>query len=285
MRCTSVGLLTLTAALTVSVAVGGAVAGDTPGVTQLMEAGKYREAYDAVVQNGKPDPGSLGQLARTLLGTSMESDDSYQRWFALQAALPLTDRQLLDSVRARARANDRYERSLAMEILARTDPQGSREELLAGLESPYRPVRLRALDGLVKLNDRTLTERFGAILESDPDPDLRALAARALGTTGAAEAVPMLHRGLDDPMAAVQEEAVRALVVLRDPGISEVVRRRLADNAGDQRVRTLRLAGLVPDRALIRDLGPYLGDGDPEVRAFAAGAILSILEHTAAGKP
>jgi HEAT repeats len=271
-------------ALAIGLSAALAVADTAADVNQLIADGHYREAYEAVTRDGAPDPAAMAQLARTLLGASIKSDDTYQRWFALQAAQPLTDRQVLDSVRTRAQANDRYERSLALEILARADPAGSREELLAGLESPFRAVRLRALDGLVKLKDSSLKERFGAILDSDPDPDLRALAAQALATTGAPEAVPMLHRALDDPSPVVQEEAVRALVVLRDPEVSDVLRRRLADNPAEKRVATLRIVGLVPDPALIAALGPYLGDADPEVRAFAAAAILSITEHTPAGK-
>jgi HEAT repeat protein len=275
-RATTVALLALVAAVS---------ADETPDVTQLVESGQYRQAYEATVHSGTADPAAVADMARTLLGVSMKSEDSYERWFALQAAQPLKDQQLLDSVRERARAADRYERSLALEILARADPQGSRDELVAGLESPYRVVRIRALKGLIKLNDRTLTERFGTLLQNDPDPDLRALAARALGTTGAPKALPMLHRALDDASGAVQDEAVRAMVALHDPDVSSIMRRRLADNPSERRVQTLRTAGLVPDPDLIAALGPYLGDGDSEVRAFAAAAILSILEHAPPGKP
>lgn len=250
-------------------------------INALLESGHWREAWETTAGSGQAeDVQAVAQLARALLSVSMRSPDSYLRWFALQAAEPLTDRELAEAVRTRARADDRYERSLALGMLAHADPAGSRDEFIAALDSPFRAVRLRGLEGLAQLNDRSLTERFAEVLSGDPDPDLRAFAARALGATGSGQAALVLHRAMDDPVATVQEEAVRALVVLGDPGISAVMRRRLADSPPEARVRNIRMAGLVPDRAIIRDLGPFLGDGDPQVRSFAAAAILSILERT-----
>jgi hypothetical protein len=73
---------------------------------------------------------------------------------------------------------------------------------------------------------------------------------------------------------------VRALVRLRDPELVLLMRMRLTDPAPERRVQHLRLIGLIPDASLIGDVGPFLADPEPEVRAFAAGAILSILEAT-----
>jgi HEAT repeat protein len=251
---------------------------------KLLQSGDYRQAYESVAAHGTPDRRTaLAELARTLLIVAVSGDDTYLRWYALQASLPLEDRALAAAVRPRSKAVDRYEQSLALEIIGHTDPAGSREELLAGLDSPYRAVRLRALEGLAKLKDPTLAERMAGVLTGDPDPDLRCLAARAIAETAAPAATTMLHKALDDPLPVVQEEAVRGLVALHDPELSPLLRRRLADNPQEQRVATIRLAGLVPDPELLDDLGPYLGDGDAKVRAFAAAAILAILEHTSPG--
>ncbi|HUI28450.1 MAG TPA: HEAT repeat domain-containing protein [Candidatus Kryptonia bacterium] len=254
---------------------------ESPPTDELLRAGRYQEAYDAAVANGKAEPiAALAQTARALLAASLQSSDSYQQWYGLRAAQPLEDKQVADSVRALARSDDRYVRSLAIEMLATQDPVGSRDELLAALDSPFRSVRLRALRGLTTLRDQALAERFREILSADSDPDLRAFAARGLAEMGGPEATAGLYRALDDPMSAVQEEVVRALVALHDPGIADVMRRRLADHPPELAVRVIRLAGLVPDRDLVRDIGPFLADPNPEVRAYAAGSILSILEHT-----
>ncbi|MBI4518888.1 MAG: HEAT repeat domain-containing protein [Deltaproteobacteria bacterium] len=254
-------------------------------VRALIEAGRYAEAYDATLRTaGTQRIAALAETARTLLSVSLESHDSYLQWGGLNAARSLREKDLTDDIRRLARSDDRYARSLALELLTRLDPQSGREEFLAALDSPFRSVRLRALQGLARLNDRALAERFGAVLTGDSDPDLRAFAARALAEIGGPEAVALLYRAVDDPIMTVQEEAVRGLVALHDGGIADVVRRRLNDHppaAGDG---IIRLAGLIPDRTLVDGLGPLLADPDPQVRASAAAAILSIVERTTPAK-
>ncbi|HVN83503.1 MAG TPA: HEAT repeat domain-containing protein [Candidatus Binatia bacterium] len=280
MRRTGARAVVITSGLLVLLSTALARA-DSDATDALLRAGRYREAYEAAIGSGKSDAvAALAQTARSLLAVSLQSTDSYQQWFALRATQPLNDKQLADKVRALARSDDRYVRSLAIEALAALDPAGNRDELLAALDSPFRSVRLRALRGLVTLKDPALAERFTEVLSSDADPDLRAFAGRGLAEMGGPVATAGLYRALDDPIGAVQEEAVRALVTLHDPGIGDVMRRRLADHPLEMRVRIVRLAGLVPDRELVRDLGPFLADSNPEVRAYAAGAVLSILEHT-----
>ena len=95
----------------------------------------------------------------------------------------------------------------------------------------------------------------------------------------AAQAIPSLRKALDDEANTVQQEAVKTLVALGDDGIADEIRHRLAEAPPDQRASVMRLAALVPDPDLIADLGPGLADPDPDVRAVAAGAILSILAH------
>lgn len=258
-----------------------------PGeVQRLLEEGQYREAYErSVAAEGADQAAALAGTARALLGTSMKSSDSYFRWFALRAAQPLGDREVAASARRLADAGDRYERSLALEILAHADPAGSRAEFLAALDSPFRTVRLRALRGLASINDPGLSEPLAKTLRDDPDPDIRALAARALARTGAKENLIALQEALDDPVAIVQEEAVRAMVALGDGELTARLRRRLAKAPPERRVSVLRLVALVPDRDLIPDVGPLLADGDPEVRAFAAATVLQIMESSAARQP
>ncbi len=253
---------------------------DTAHLADLMRAGHYGEAYDAIVHAGhEKDPAALESAARTLLALSIQSEDSFQRWAGLRAARFLDDAELAGAARKYVRDGGRYEQALALEILARSDPKGSRADFIAALDSPYRTVRIRALRALASLDEDRPVDRVATVLTEDPDPDVRALAARALRVWNATQAIPSLRKALDDEADTVQQEAVKTLVALGDDGIADEIRHRLSETPPDQRASVMRLAALVPDPDLIPDLGPGLADPDPDVRAVAAGAILSILAH------
>lgn len=256
---------------------------DPARVEQLIDEGHYREAYDATAPGGQADPEALERTARALLRLGMASDDSFLRWYSLRAARTLNDPELVAAARPLVDANDRYVQSLSLEFLAETDPQGNRDAFVRALDSPFRTVRIRALRALEKLKDPTLVTRLGTLLTGDPDAELRAMAARALGEMGSKQAVPVLSLALDDSSPVVQEEAVRGLVALGDPRVVRTLKKRLAEAPPKERTKVVRLAALVPDASLIPSLGPLLADGDPEVRAFAASAILTIRRQTEVG--
>jgi HEAT repeat protein len=265
-----------------STAVAADPAVDGARVEELITQGRYRDAYDATAPQGQVDPEALEKTARALLRLGMASDDSFLRWFSLRAARELNDPELVAAARPLVDANDRYVQSLSLEFLAETDLAGNRDVFVRALDSPFRTVRIRALRALRKLEDPTLVTRFGTVLTGDPDAELRAMAASALGETGAKPAIPVLSLALDDPSPVVQEEAVRSLVVLGDQRVVGTLKKRLAEAPPKERTKVVRLAALVPDASLIPSLGPLLADGDPEVRAFTASAILSIRRRTAA---
>jgi len=257
-------------------------AGVDDKVAELVESGRYREAYEALAGKEPTDLEAYDGTARLVLDVAMRSPDSYPRWFALRAARQLDDRMVAQSARRLAGSGDRYERALALEILARADPIGSRKELLEALDSPFRSVRIRALMGLEQIHDPVLVENFADRLRDDPDPDLRAMAARALGAAGSQKALPALREAMEDPVDVVQEEATRSLVKLGDKRVSETLRQRLGDESFKIRLSALRLAALVPDPGLVPDIAPFLGRDDPEVRAFAAAAIVAIADRAEA---
>jgi HEAT repeat protein len=256
---------------------------DDAQLRALIEAGDYRGAYEQSLESDRADTERLAATARALLGVTIQSNDAYLRSLALRASASLKEPALAEGARSAAHSADRYEQSLAIEILGNTDPAGSREQLLEALQSPFRGVRLRALRALAKLKDPRLADRIGDVLTADPDPDLRALAARALAETGAPAATLLLHQALDDQVAAVQEQIVLALVTVHDRELVNLIRRRLANDPAEKVVQNLRLAALIPDPSLVPDLGPFLANAEPEVRALAAAAILSILEQAKTG--
>lgn len=251
----------------------------TDGVDAMLREGRYRDAYEA--SRREAEGAGLRETARALLATSMDSSDSYTRWYALRAAQIVDEPALIEAARRAFAKGDRYDRSLALDLLTKLDPAGSREELTQALESPHRSLRLRAVKGLTRFKDPALAPRFAEILAHDSDPDLRIFAVRALAETGSPEAPAALYGALEDNVGAVCEEVVQALVALRSPGLIEVVRRILAEAPPEKRARAIRMAGLTRNPGLIEDLGPHLADGDPEVRAVAAAAILATSEHAA----
>jgi HEAT repeat protein len=246
-------------------------------IDALLQAGRFAEAFAAAVpEDERHDPAAVERFARRLLRFSMTSDDNYQRWFSLRAVRALDDAELAVAVLPLVHSGDRYVQSLALEILANSNPAAGREAFLEALDSPFRTVRIRALRGLEKLKDRTVVARLGTVLSADSDPELRALAARVLGETHSAQAIAVLLVGLDDDSVLVQEETVRALVALGYRDLSRVLRERLANGAPKDRIRAVRLIALVPDPGLSDVLAPLLGDGDPELRAYAAAAVVAI---------
>jgi cyclophilin family peptidyl-prolyl cis-trans isomerase len=85
------------------------------------------------------------------------------------------------------------------------------------LQSSQAEIRADAANALFRLR-RPLAEAVGPLLAvtADPDPDVRANAARALGTSGDPRAFDPLVKLLNDPDARVRVSAVRGLQVLAD---------------------------------------------------------------------
>lgn len=270
----------LTAPLAVALCLLGApaVAAAADGaVAALAAEGQFAQAYQRLRDEGRSgDPAALRALSHAALERALRSPDTFERWAGLRAARGVADRALAEAARAQLHGDSRYEEALALEILARGDPEGGRDAFVAALDSPYRTVRLRALRALQPRRDDALVTRLAILATADADPDIRVLAIRTLAQWGAGGAVASLRRAVDDPVAAVQQEAVRALVALGDDEVAALVRERLAHGAPETRVASLRLARLVPAPELLDAIGPYLADPDPEVRVAAAAAVLAI---------
>jgi HEAT repeat protein len=264
-------------------ACGGAAAEEPSDLEALVRDGRHAEAIELARRRHPEDAGAAARdVARALLSVTLESDDSYLRWFALRAARQVDDPALAPHARKALELGDRYDQSLALDVLLHTDAAGSREQFLAAVESPFRSLRVRGLRGLALAKDPELADVFIRVLSEDSDPDLRAFAVRALAATGSPQAQAGLYRALEDEIAAVQEEAVQALVALHSEGLTNVLRHRLAAAATEDRVRAVRLAAFSDDPALTADLVPLLADPEAEVRARAAAAILAIHERAGA---
>jgi len=221
-----------------------------------------------------------GERAAAVLRDAVAGKEEGARLFALEKAATLRVSGLEEAARRAATSSDRVERSLALEILARIDVAGNGDLFLGALDSPFRSVRLRALKALVMLPDPSFAPRLIEVLEHDPDPDLRALAARGLGLPGAPEARAALRGALANGHPVVQAAAARALVAGGDLGIGRELLARARVATGTERRKLLGLVALVPDPGLVPPLAELLEDSDSVVRVAAAAAILSILEQS-----
>lgn len=271
----------LTAAV---VAIAAAVAAAEPTPTRPPEVtlaadGRFAEAYAALAGRGaERQPEDLQALARALLVRGMDSPDAFERWAALRAARTAPDPALVAPALRQLTGDGRYEQALALEILAASAPEASRGAFVTSLDSPHRTVRLRAVRALraAEANRDELIPRFAALATDDPDPDVRVAAVRTLRDWRAVAAMAEIRRAVSDRSPGVCREAVVTLVGFGDPLLSSVIRERLATAPAEQRAQVLRLAGLVPAHSLLPAVGPFLSDGDPEVRAAAAAAVLGI---------
>lgn len=252
---------------------------DAADPTALVAEGPVGDAYRRLVEERRSqDPASLQELSRAVLEHAIRSDDAFERWAGLRASRLVADPALAAAARDQLHSGSRYEEALALEILAKADPVGSRDDFVTALDSPYRTVRLRALRALQPRPDETLVVRLAILATNDDDPDIRVLAIRSLQRWAMPDAVPPLRRGLNDPVPAVQQETVKALAALGDPELPAAVRQRIVEASPETRIAALRLAALVPQPEMLDTVGPFLADANPEVRVAAAAAVLAIVQ-------
>jgi HEAT repeat protein len=133
---------------------------------------------------------------------------NYDRWIArgnrIQGAEPVLRRLLEDN-------DPRVELPQVASALARVGDQNSVPVLTNALRHANWHVRREAAVALGKIGDNRALEPLSAMLKQDPDSNLRANAAQALGKFAWEEAIPALKSALDDEDLFVRELAAEAL--------------------------------------------------------------------------
>ncbi len=147
--------------------------------------------------------------------------------------------------------------------------RASRARLFAeGMADPNVLVRIAILDAVTQGDvDAAQLEPF----LNDPQPTVRSAATAALGRTGGSGAALILRHRADDPNPWVAAEAVRALLVAKEP----VDLSWMLDPSRPTQVRAAVASQL-------RDAGPIfqgLADPEPMVRSSAAEALLEADLH------
>lgn len=217
--------------------------------------------------------------ATELLAEAMGTQAEGPRLQAMELAAGLSTPGLEAAARRSAASNDRVERTWALEALAHIGVARNRALFVDAMTSPYRTVRVRAVLALASQKDPGVVPLMASMLEKDADPDLRALAAKALGATGGQDARSALRRALDDPHPVVHMAAVMGLVESGDTEVGFDLLSHARKTGKGEACRLLGLVGRVPNRELIAGLAELLSSETPEVRIAAAAAILSIDEH------
>jgi HEAT repeat protein len=79
------------------------------------------------------------------------------------------------------------------------------------LRDPAPSVRCQAVTALLRVQREAAARGLRGFLESDPDPRIRRIAARALGSLRAEEALRALEAARSDPDESVRHEVTRIL--------------------------------------------------------------------------
>jgi HEAT repeat protein len=210
---------------------------------------------------------------------ALTSDKDYVRSDAFREARTLDEPWIAEIALPRCDSPDLTERSIALEVVAASNPSLARDAFLEALGSEERTIRLRGLLGLELLADEGTTAEVVEILVGDPDPDLREVAARTLGAIGNPAASGPLFGALDSDNPAVREQAVLSLVAIGESGLGEMLLERLQAGEEPGEVNLLRMLALIPDPSLVPSIEPYLAHDNEEVQTSAAATIFRILER------
>ena len=267
------------------------------------------DAVERLAPAGEDDPAALA-LARQLAGPGVCAGLAMRiasaRDDARRVALAQTCRQLGDEAagavaRALAEADDRGERRNLLSALAALGEQGMRqaelmvqdgiwqvvrngvaivsevggdhavEHLLTTLAHHHPKVRHETIQALARIGGEGPTLLVMNKLD-DPDSQVRATAARAMGTLGSERTVRTLLERLDEEeVQEVQAELLRALGQIGDPGAVQAIEKRAVGSflkrpPVEVRVaayRALALIGTPRAKQLLEDAAD---DKDPEVR-------------------
>ena len=148
------------------------------------------------------------------------------------------------------------------------------EHLLGTLAHHHPKVRRETIQALARIGGETSTLLVMNKLD-DPDADVRATAARAIGTLGSERSVRNLLERLDqESVGEVQQELLRALGQIGDPGAVPAIEKRalgsfLKRPPPEVRVAAYRALALIGTPHAKKLLNDATADKDTDVRAAA----------------
>ncbi len=248
------------------------------------EESQSEESLPDVASTGstplEPPVRAAATAARRALETALRDENGNIRWAALRASRGLSSPWVAEIVLPLCTSPNIIERVIALEVVANTDPGVGRSAFLGALSSGERSVRLRGVLGLAALGDEDTVPHLTKILKDDPDPDLRAAAARALAAIADPMAAMPLYEAIESPYPPVREQAVLSLLAIGETSVGDYLLELLREDRDPGEAEILRLVALVPDPDVVEFLAPFLERQDSEIRTLAAAAITSIVERS-----
>ena len=213
------------------------------------------------------DPYAIRRIARALLRQTATADaDRAVRLDAIEALVADGDTDAATLLPPASSA-------AAAETAARgsVGDRQSVDALIAQASQPG-PARRVAVAALGRTRDPRAIEPLPDGLRDD-DPVVCAAAAEALGTLGAASAIPELKPLIDDRVVSVRLAAAGALVKMKDPSAMQRLQELQRSEYPAIRLAAARAAAPQADpewQQVVRDL---TRDSDPEIRRQAAELI------------
>ena len=165
-------------------------------------------------------------------------------------------------------ASDRLTMLLGLTAALRSRPADAGPTIAKFLKSSDGRVRSDAANVLARLRLKDGNEQLRELLLHDPDPNVRANAARVLGATDYINAVTPLIAGLHDTDSRVRVSSIRAFGLITRPGYNDA----LIDHAVTDRNEMLEIATTLGRRLPQTD--------DPEALAWLRKAN-ETFKHTA----
>ena len=264
-------------------AVAGGVASLTYLAANLLVRREYLHTLVDELRAGRIDLESLGdeigkweasRLA-ALWEQLLRREGEHPSKSLLKLIKTLADQGVLGPLRRAVDHPSVDVRCSCITALASTGRRDVAPTLESSLADPEARVRIAAIDGLVKLGGEALLEPRIQPLLGDPDPVVRAAAARRAGAEGAA----VLKKMIASPDAA---ESIPALTNAR-PSLQEAVGKRLRDADPGVRAAALRrMAKIAPEPPIdLREIRQALGDRDHRVRSATVALLANIKEKEA----
>jgi HEAT repeat protein len=161
-------------------------------------------------------------------------------------------------------------RAGAVEALAALGTGGALDAVAAAIEDGDPGVRAAAVEGLARFGARGVPALARAVEAPDAAPEGRIALARALGESGAAEAIPPLARLLEGASAPA---AALALARVAAPGATPPLAAYLAVPGAPGRADAIEALASLAAREAAPAIADLLTDDRPEIRATAARAL------------
>lgn len=133
-------------------------------------------------------------------------------------------------------------RSQAAGALGRLGGPRVAAALKTALRDPAPSVRCQAVTAVLRVQREAAARGLRGLLESDPDPRIRRITARALGSLRAEEALRALEAARSDPDESVRHEVTR---ILKCIGAAPIALETHGPSGGCRDIPTLRAIGVV----------------------------------------